>query len=447
MSNIVTKIESYIADNKLLSKQTKIIVGVSGGADSVALLLLLQQLEYTCVAAHCNFHLRGQESNRDQKFVENLCEQRHVYLKTISFDTKRYASEKKISIEMAARDLRYNWFESLRKEYQAEAICVAHHKNDSIETFLMNIIQGTGIAGLTGIKPKNGYIIRPFLCISRFDIEEFLQQKGVSFITDSTNKENEFTRNKIRNIIIPELEKINPNFSKTITENIENLTEVSAIYEDFIEKKKNEIAYAKDNCFFVDLPKLRQEKRYKTILYEILKPFGFKPQQLNVIANNLDSIAGKKYYSETHELLKDRDNLIITKAKEHFPDFFHISEKDSVLETPIFMHITKLKKENNFTIPKDTHIACLDGDKMTFPLILTKWKRGDSFFPLGMKNSKKVSDFFIDEKTNLIEKHNTWILKSDEKIAWIVGKRIDDRFKITEKTKNIILLEIMNLEK
>ena len=145
--------------------------------------------------------------------------------------------------------------------------------------------------------------------------------------------------------------------------------------------------------------------------------------------------------------MKDRDNLIITKAKEHFPDFFHISEKDSVLETPIFMHITKLKKENNFTIPKDTHIACLDGDKMTFPLILTKWKRGDSFFPLGMKNSKKVSDFFIDEKTNLIEKHNTWILKSDEKIAWIVGKRIDDRFKITEKTKNIILLEIMNLEK
>lgn len=301
------KVERFIEDEKLLKKNSRVILGVSGGADSIALLNVLHTAGYEVVVAHCNFHLREEESIRDQMFVKNLCEERGLKYTSIDFDTIRYAAQHSLSIEMAARELRYNWFEELRQEHDAEAIAVGHHKDDSIETVLMNLIRGTGIKGLTGIEPKAGYIIRPFLCVTKCEIEEYMKTANLGFVDDSTNSESIYTRNIIRLDVIPYLERINPSAKQTIYKSMQNLRQVEAIYFDYINKAKAELIA--DNK--VDIKKLKEKIEPKAVLYEIVSDYGFNSSDADDIFESLDSISGKEFYSSDYRIVKDRDYLLI----------------------------------------------------------------------------------------------------------------------------------------
>lgn len=305
-----SKVEKFIKDNHLLSPKSKVILGVSGGADSIALLNILHNAGHEVIVAHCNFHLREAESQRDEIFVKQICEnQGHTY-RTINFDTIKFAADNSLSIEMAARKLRYDWFEQLRQEYKAEAIAVAHHRDDSVETVIMNMIRGTGIKGLTGISPKVGYIIRPFLSITRDDVEQYVKKMGLPYVTDSTNNESIYTRNIIRLDVMPYFERINPSAKESLFKTVENLQQVEKIYSHYIEEAKKNVL--KDD-HTISIEELKKTVEPKAVLFEILNVYGFKSNVVDEVYQALDKESGKFFHSHTHSVLKDRDTLIIEK--------------------------------------------------------------------------------------------------------------------------------------
>lgn len=428
-------VEDTITENALFTHNDIVLVALSGGADSVALLHILNELDYKCIALHCNFHLRGEESDRDQRFVEDLCSELKIKLIVKHFRTKDYAASKHISIEMAARELRYDWFEKCIEENIGNIIAVAHHEDDNVETFLINLTRGSGINGLKGMKIKNGNIARPLLRIPRTRILSFLKDRNQEYVTDSTNLQNEFTRNKIRLDIIPLFEKINPSFKKNIAETAQRLNEASQIYNSAIRQSiKNVFS---DNK--IDIGKLKKETSARTVLFEILHPKGFNQSQIDNIYNILDGQPGKKFISTEYELIKDRTHLILS-PKGNSPDEPLIL-KDNMKISPGKIHITEIAKDNNFKITRHKNIAYLDKDKIKGHLKVRKWEKGDSFIPLGMKGRKNISDFLTDKKKSIPEKNNTYIITDNYNIVWVVGERPDDRYKITEKTKNIIIIE------
>lgn len=434
----ISQVEHYIVENKLLLGGEKVIVGVSGGADSVALLDILHSFRIECVIAHCNFHLRGEESNRDAFFVEELCKKYNLKYERIDFDTEAYAEINSISIEMAARELRYNWFEQLRVIHLADKIAVAHHRDDSIETILLNLIRGTGIKGLTGIAPVNGYVIRPLLCMSRNDILEYLEDRKLNYVDDSTNNEDLYARNKIRLNIIPLLETINPSVKEAIIRTSDNLKQVSNIYQMYIAQVKNDIF--KENRINISL--LIQYAEPEAILFEILSPFGFNPATIRQIFESIIAQSGKIFYSETHELLKDRGYFILKEKETLVIDSYTIHEDDKSLSHPLRLNIEKIDISDDFYIEKNPRIIYIDANKIKYPLTLRHWKKGDWFVPFGMKGKKKVSDYFSDQKYSLFDKESAWILCSDNDIVWIIGKRADDRFRIDKETTRIIRISI-----
>lgn len=428
-------VEDTITENTLFSHKDIVLVALSGGADSVALMHILYELGYKCIALHCNFHLRGEESDRDQLFVENLCSKLGVKLIVKHFNTKDYASEKHISIEMAARELRYEWFEKCIEENIGDIIAVAHHEDDNVETFLINLTRGSGINGLKGMRIKNGNIVRPLLRIPRTKILSFLKDRNQEYVIDSTNLQNEFTRNKIRLDIIPLFEKINPSFKKSIADTAQRLNEASQIYDSAIRQSINNV-FSENK---IDIEKLKKETSARTVLFEILHPKGFNQSQIDNIYNILDGQPGKKFISAEHELIKDRTYLIINK-KENSPDE-PLIVKDNMKIPPGKIHITETVKNNNFKITGNKNIAYLDKDKIKGYLKIRKWKNGDSFIPLGMKGRKNISDFLTDIKKSIPEKNNTYIITDNYNIVWVVGERPDDRYKITEKTQNILIIK------
>lgn len=430
-------VERYIAKNQLLSPEATVIVGLSGGKDSMVLLDVLTLLGYRCIAAHCNFHLRGDESDRDALFVKRWCKSVDVALETIDFDTNGYAKDKKISIEMAARELRYAWFEILRKQYEAEAIAVAHHRDDSIETVLLNLIRGTGIKGLTGISAKNGKVVRPLLCVSRKDIEAYIAEREFSFVEDSSNSDDTFVRNAIRQNVLPLLEKLNLSVRNAIWRTSQNLDEVRKIYDVSIQKSI-------DNLFIdnkIDIEKLKKEISPASVLFSILSPYGFTPSDIENISDSLNANSGKMFFAPKHRLIRDRNFFILDKLPETFTDDgdeFPIYENTLEISHPICLTFSETNDTRQ--IPKDPLILCADAEKLTFPLTLRRWKKGDWFVPFGMKGRKKLSDFFTDIKLNIREKEDVWVLTSDEKIVWVVGYRPDERFKITPKTQKMLIV-------
>lgn len=436
---ILAQIQQFITANKLFDSNSRIIIGLSGGADSVALLDILISLEYNCIAAHCNFHLRGEESNRDETFVKNLCQSYNLPLHTIDFDTEQYASDKSISIEMAARELRYQWFEKLRLEEKADYIAIAHHQDDSVETVLLNLIRGTGIKGLTGIKPKNEYIVRPLLTITRNDIIKYLSDRQLNFVEDCTNQEDIYTRNKIRLSIIPLLESINPSVKESIRKTAENLQQVESIYNNYISDKQDIVL--SDNR--IDIPKLLACIEPKAILFEILSKYGFNSANINQIFNSLEGISGKQFFSEDYQIVKDRDFLIISKINNSLEEVFTIDKSDRLLSHPISLQIDVVNKDANFKVERNPNIVYADYDKVSFPLKLRHWKQGDWFIPFGMKGRKKVSDYFSDNKFSLIDKKHCWLLCSQDDIIWIIGHRSDDRYKITNNTEKVLKISIL----
>ncbi|SHF41002.1 tRNA lysidine(34) synthetase TilS [Dysgonomonas macrotermitis] len=433
-----SKVKKYIQDNNLLSNGAKVIIGVSGGADSIALLDILYNLGYECIVAHCNFHLRDQESYRDEYFVEKMCTQYNVQYVSASFNTKKYIKEESISLEMAARELRYAWFEKIRKKYKAEKIAVAHHQNDSVETVLINLIRGTGVRGLTGIAPINGNIIRPLLCIYREDILKYLDNKGLPFVEDSTNKEDIYTRNKIRLNVLPLLQTINPSVIQAIGRTSENLAQTEKIYLSYIEKAKK--AVLSNNVINIDI--LQEQVEPKTILFEILFPLGFNAPTVDNIYESINGQSGKVFYSANYEVVKDRNTFIIGSLANKTNRIYTLFENETETVEPVKLSLESFRKQKNLEIERNPDTVYLDKGKLAFPLIIRKWKKGDKFVPFGMKGRKKVSDYFTDRKFSLIEKENIWLLCSVDDIVWIIGERADDRFKITDKTIEVLKIDL-----
>ncbi|MCK9159438.1 MAG: tRNA lysidine(34) synthetase TilS [Bacteroidaceae bacterium] len=433
-------VRAYIEKNNLLTKDRLVLVGVSGGADSIALLTVLVKLGYSCFALHCNFHLRGEESMRDEHFTEEYVHSLKIPYSKVDFETQQYADYHHLSIEMAARELRYEWFEKKRIEMNAQAIAIAHHQNDNVETFLLNLIRGTGIRGLCGIRPKNGYIVRPLLAVSKSDIIEWLSSQNISYITDSTNFSDAYTRNFIRLRILPLLEKINPSVRTAILCTSDNLSSVSSIYEYFIQDAKRLVMESEDK---ISIGKLLQLPSSDTILYELLKPYGFSAAISNKIWSSLKGESGKIFYSRNYKVLKDREYLFLLEIKEDLIQEYSLNIQDNCWKGPISLSFTITDYIKDFQISRDKQVATFDYDKLSFPLVLRKWKDGDWFIPFGMKGKKKLSDYFSDHKFSLFDKERTWLLCSNNQIIWIVGERIDNRFIIGKMTKKILVMNFL----
>ena len=425
---IQQRIKQYIEKEDLFSSGSKILIALSGGADSVALLCILHAAGYPCEAAHCNFHLRGEESNRDEQFVRQLCKKYGIHLHTIDFDTTRYAAEKHISIEMAARELRYNWFEEIRNQCRADVVAVAHHQDDSVETILLNLIRGTGITGLLGILPRNGVIVRPLLCINREEIMRYLQSIGQDYVTDSTNLEDEYTRNKIRLNLLPLMQTINPSVKNSLIETGNYLSDVATIYNRYIEEAKTRIATTEG----IRICELVKEPAPEALLFEILHPLGFNSAQIKDIANSLHGQSGKQFSSKEWRVIKDREFLLLEKIQSE--------DKE---ELPF--QIIKEEKEytSDFQIPRKKGTACFDADKLDGTISYRKWRTGDTFIPFGMKGKKKVSDYLTDRKFSISQKERQWVLCCGERIAWLIGERTDNRFRIDETTRRVVIYTIV----
>ena len=425
-----------IKDLDLFSKGDKLILAISGGADSVALACLLKDTGFNFVLAHCNFKLRGIESDKDEVFVKNLAEKMELECYVKSFNTESFSKKNKISLQMAARELRYCWFEELRKEIDAKYVLIAQHKDDDLETFFINLIRGSGIKGLLGIKSKRDKIVRPLLIFSRKQIEDYLSSKKQKFRNDSSNSDVKYLRNNIRHHLIPLIKDMNPSFENTLSKEVDFLNEIYNVFTTNFENIKEELVEMTEKGCEIDKSKLLSIQNNKIFLREIISPFGFS--QSDKILESSKSISGKLFYSKTHKLLIDRKKIIITKIKKEKNLFIELEEFDN-LNYPISLRFRNSYQKQFIT---DKNVVFLDKEKLTFPLSLRKWKNGDFFYPIGMNGKKKLSDFFIDNKFSQFDKEECYLLCSGEDIVWIIGHRMDDRFKITDDTKKVYIAEL-----
>ncbi len=422
-----SKVERYIEKYNLLNPNELYIVALSGGADSVALLLLLKNAHFNVHAAHCNFHLRGEESDRDEAFCVELCKGLGVELHRAHFDTREYAELHKVSIEMAARELRYKWFEQLRQDIGAAGICVAHHRDDSAETVLLNLVRGTGLRGLTGIQPRNGYILRPLLCVSRAEIETFLAEKGQKYVTDSTNWEADVQRNVVRLAVLPLLRRLNPAVAENIQRTAENLAEAQQVLN---------VTIAKINSSnILNLSDLEIYGSSEYLAFEWLKKYGFNGDQVRQI---LDAETGKIISSATgYDVLKDRGRLIVEPALQPFKPMRIPEEGTYVLDEDKRFSVRK----KPVYVSKEPHIVTLDAAKIQFPLTIRRVEEGDWMQPYGMKGRKLLSDLMTDLKMTVFEKRRQLVVVDNQGVVvWAVGLRVADFVAVTEVTNEVFEL-------
>jgi len=429
----------YIKSAGLFSTSDRILLAVSGGVDSVVMVHLFKEAGFQFAIAHVNFGLRNKESDGDEAFVKILGEQAGVPVFIRHFDTKQYASSQKISIQMAARDLRYAWFEELLAENNYNYVATAHHLDDQAETFFINLLRGTGISGMHGILPRQGKIIRPLMFTTREKIMSFAHINKLKWREDRSNKSRKYLRNKLRLDVLSELYKINPLFSHKLNESIIHLRDVESIYNNHIAGVTADLVQHKPEGVLISIDWIYEYEPHDTYLFELLKPFGFSYPVVKEIVRSLDTFSGKVFYSPTHRLLRDRENFIIQPLADISADTFSAEEfpverVESHIEHPLCLCMHETENISELPMGKAT-IACLDADKLQFPLKLRKWEKGDWFIPLGLKGKKKLSDFFINQKLSLADKEKTWLLVSGNDIAWVIGKRIDNRFRITPQTK------------
>ena len=416
------KVSAFIQEKRLFGKSDKVLVALSGGADSVALLRVLLRLGYHCEAAHCNFHLRGEESVRDEKFVVSLAEDLGVKLHKADFDTAGYAFDKGISVEMAARDLRYAWFARVSEAVDAKVVAVAHHRNDSVETFLMNLVRGTGIDGLLGIRAVNGKVVRPLLCVDREDILDYLKYLGQDYVTDSTNLQSEFTRNKLRLEVIPLLESVNPSVVESISRTASRLEEVAEVYHRAVAEAAERVLAGEN---MLDGAVLLREPAPRSVLHEVLYPLGVNASQLDDIFCCLRlGESGRMFETSGYVLVTDHGNLRWRVRQE--------DERMFVLRHEIIL------TEDPFDVPKDRAVAYLDADKAGDELLLRKWRSGDKFVPFGMKGFKSVRNYLRDCKKSLFDKERQMVVCAGKDIVWLVGERADNRFRVTPETRRIL---------
>lgn len=420
---------TFIADKKLL-------LAVSGGVDSVVLLYLFQQLEFDIAVAHCNFSLRAKESDADELFVASLCKKADVPFFSQKFDTKKFANEHKLSIQEAARNLRYAWFDELLANNNLDYILTAHHLDDSVETFLIHFSRGTGLDGLVGIPEQNNTIIRPLLPFSRDEIETFAREKQIVWREDESNASTKYLRNKLRHDVIPILKSLNPNFLQSFQKTLDHLKQSQSLVDDASRIVYRKVVEESPHQKKINLSELLVLDNYQAYLYQWLQPLGFSAW--NDIYALVHAQSGKQILATHYRLIKDRNALLLIPIVENNKSFFFIEEAEQEINLPIAMTFSKVEKMEK----ADEKTIFVNKDSLIFPLLLRKWQEGDYFYPLGMNGKKKVSKFFKDERMSLIEKEETWLLCSDNKIVWIVGKRQDERFKINDKTKELLKIAI-----
>lgn len=421
-----------------LESNAKILLALSGGIDSMALLYLLYESGFSIEVAHCNFQLRGKDSEADEQFVRESCSALNIPVHVKRFDTDKQAKSEGISIQMAARNIRYIWFEELRKECNLDWIATAHHRDDQVETILMNLARGTGLKGMHGILPRQNKIIRPLLFSDRSMIEDWMQEQKHAFREDGSNASLKYLRNKLRHQVVPILKELNPSLSSTIQENTERFAASEINLSYFLEKERGSILKQKGEVQHISISELMKFPAPFSILFYFLSEYGFNDWK--AINQILTSDPGKVIFSKTHELLKDRNELVLREIKTQDTNIFEIFEDTEQILVPISLNFNTLDIKN-FTLDKSKHLAALDYEKLKFPLALRKWKKGDLFYPLGMRGKKKLSDFFIDEKFSLFEKENTWLLCSQGEIVWVVGHRMDERFKLVEPSQKVYLVK------
>ena len=456
---MLNKVKRFIASEHLLRVDALYLIALSGGADSVALLLLLKNLGYRIEAVHCNFHLRGEESQRDEQFCEELCQRENIPFHKVHFDTLTYADLHKVSIEMAARELRYRYFFQLKEALGADGVCVGHHKEDSVETILINLIRGTGLNGLVGIRPRMNDVIRPLLCVTRQEIEEYLRQQVVSYVTDSTNLVDDVVRNKIRLNVLPKLSEINPSVNDTILTTAYHLSEVDAIVQASLKAVLNKAVRFFNPEFEVNSNSLKNEpfqlslsiiRGYSSpayLLFHLLRPLGFSSSQIKEMASHLDGQTGQMWFSSTHELTHDREVFIVLPRDEAEPRTLVIPETGRyVYDEHLSLRLTErtLLPSANVSFSQSPKIVDLNATSIRFPLTLRCVIEGDRFTPLGMRGTQLVSDFLTNLKRNRFEKRNQLVLlDASGTILWVVGQRINDSFKLTPESNACLRIEIL----
>ena len=430
---MLTKFQSHINENLPFLKKKKLLLATSGGIDSMVLLHLCHQLELDIRVAHCNFQLRGDESDKDENFVKSQTDRLQIPIFIKKFDTKSYAEKEKLSIQVVARNLRYEWFNTLLINNDYDYILTAHHLDDSLETFLINFTRGSGLDGLTGIPQQNGSIVRPILPFSRTEIEIFAKENNVEWREDSSNTSDNYLRNKLRHDVIPMLKKINPSLLHSFENTISNLKQAQSLVDDasriIYQKVVTDINFQKR----INLTELIQLPNYHAYLYQWLEPLGFSDwDSINDLAT---AQSGKQIHSRNHTLLKDRNELIVFPKQEfEKTTLFLIEKEQNEIKFPLKMAFCNVDEISN----QATNTIFVDENKLQYPLVIRKWKEGDWFYPLGMNGKKKLSKFFKDEKFSLLDKSNTWILCSENQIVWVIEKRQDERFKVTEETTKIL---------
>ena len=428
-------------NKKILDRDKLYLVAISGGADSVALLMMMLDEGFRVEAVHCNFHLRGEEADRDEAFVAGLCERFGVALHRVHFDTRGYAALHKLSIETAARDLRYGYFERLREDIGAEAIVVAHHRDDNVETVLMNLVRGTGLKGLAGIRPVNGRVIRPLLDMTREDIEAYIYKRGESFVTDSTNLETDATRNKYRLEVIPALKEINPSVARAIDTTARHLQDADEIVDWALEKMKADVMEeGDDGVVRIDTTLLRQLPAPRYVLFEICRQYGFLPQQSNVVWAMMEHGEKGKTVASTEYEMASEHNLLLVARKEEIPQPVGMPIEGLYVMNGRRLRI-ELKKADGFAVVKSKSVACLDAKTVTFPLVVRPWKSGDRFAPFGMRGTKLVSDYLTDCKLNFFQRRRQLVVEdATGLIVWLVGERTSEKCRVGEKTETVIVL-------
>lgn len=436
---MVNQFRKYIEVNCLFSKEDRILLAVSGGIDSMVMADLFIKSGYNIGIAHCNFTLRGTESDKDELLVEQLAQSNCIPFYLARFNTEQYAKENSISIQMAARELRYSWFRDMCAEHSYKYIATAHNLDDKVETFFLNLTRGTGIKGLSGMPAKRDDIIHPILFASRVEIVHYAKENGVLFREDATNATTHYARNRIRHNVIPELQKVNPSFYATMDQNMLYIMQAEEFVQKALSKLKIEACKQQGDMLTVNIDGLKRYQPISLFLYELLSSFGFNSSVVNDIESSLSEQAGKQFFSQTHRLVKNREELLISPKETEESGEYEITE-DTAIDTPINLVLDVIQKEQ-VCFNKDQNVAYFDAEKIEYPLVLRKWKTGDCFTPFGMKGKKKLSDFFIDSKVSLLEKKQQWLLLSGAEVIWVVGLRIDNRYRIEDKTEKVLRIQ------
>jgi len=437
---MIRRFTEYVREHHLFLPSDRVLLTVSGGVDSMVMWKLFELAGFSFSVAHCNFNLRGDESDGDEALVRELAGKTKTRLFVRKFETREVARERGISVEMAARELRYEWFEQIRAKENFSNIATAHHQDDLLETFFINLTRKTGIKGLTGFREKSGFIIRPMLFTGRKEIMEWALNNNVQFRHDSTNNDLVFQRNFIRHSILPKFEELNPAFRNNLSETIRNLRAVEDFYTTAVNRQIRMATEPIPGGETLLLSSLLRFPHPRQVLFEWMCRVGFNPTTADVVLSNLEKEPGRRYFSKTHRLVTARNKLIVNSiSKERKQLLFYIEKEDREIVEPVHLYLEPADAKK-FRIIPDPHTACLDSNKLSFPLMIRKWEAGDYFQPFGMTGFKKISDYFIDEKFSLPEKEDTWLLCSGGKVIWIIGERIDNRFRITEETQEVLII-------